>query len=117
MADFDNVFDSAISDADNVILRVMATEVKISSGPDVHPVRAVFDDPESISFASGGGVRIDGTSPSLFVKSADVSWLQRLDVVEIAGIRYWVDRIGPDDSGSRYIYLGTGEPPIINRRR
>lgn len=116
MADLDNLFDIAMARADGEILNVMGTEAKITTQSGVIPVLGVFDDPASIGYASEG-IRIDGTSPTLFVKSADIVGVQRLDSVMIGESRYWVDRIGPDDAGSRHIYLGTGEPPTSTRRR
>ncbi|EIN7871819.1 phage tail protein, partial [Salmonella enterica] len=77
----------------------------------------VFDDPESVSYAAGG-VRIEGVSPSIFVKSSAVRQLKRADTLEIGGQNYWVDRMGPEESsGSRVIWLGTGDPPTDTRRR
>ncbi|MGA9618971.1 MAG: head-tail joining protein [Serratia proteamaculans] len=117
MDGFDNLFDEALFDVDNRIIEVMGREMAVFINDASTPIRAVFDDPESIDYASGGNVRIEGTSPRLFVKSAAVAQLQRLDVVRIGADRYWVDRIAPDDTGSRYIYLGVGDPPANTRRR
>ncbi|MEN3257306.1 head-tail joining protein [Sodalis endosymbiont of Spalangia cameroni] len=116
MGGFDNLFDEALSDADSRIITVMGreTEVFINGAPT--PVRAVFDLAESVDYAAGSNIRIDGSSPRLFVKSADVATLQRLDRVRIGAECYWVDRIGPEDTGSCHIYLGVGEPPTDTRR-
>ncbi|MDM3073893.1 head-tail joining protein [Citrobacter sp. Cf145] len=62
-------------------------------------------------------IRVEGTSPSLFVKSATIGQLARLDTLDINGKPFWVDRIGPDDCGSCHIWLGTGSPPAATRRR
>ncbi|EGK2314646.1 phage tail protein, partial [Salmonella enterica] len=71
-----------------------------------------------------GGVRIEGVSPSFFVKSSAVRQLKRADTLVIGGCgrfggqNYWVDRMGPEESsGSRVIWLGTGDPPTDTRRR
>ncbi len=117
MADSDNLFDAAISRADETIRSVMGTVAHVTSGAlDGRDVSGVFEDPENIGYA-GGGVRIEGTSPSLFVKSVDVCGLRRLDTLVIHAVSYWVDRVAPDDCGSRYVWLGTGIPPAGNRRR
>ncbi len=76
----------------------------------------VFDDPENIGYA-GAGVRVEGTSPTLFVNTAAVSQLKRMDALTINGRSFWVDRIGPDDCGSCHIWLGNGSPPASSRRR
>lgn len=115
--DFDNVFDEAIYRADDVILTVMGVEAYITSGVLVGKrIFGVFDDPENIAYA-GEGVRVEGTSPSFFVKSEMVGQLVRLDTLTINKENFWVDRVGPDDGGSRYIWLGRGKPPASNRRR
>ncbi|EAO9175886.1 phage tail protein [Salmonella enterica] len=118
MEEFDNLFDAAMARADNAILGVMGTVARVVSGALAGDTLAgVFDDPESVSYAAGG-VRIEGVSPSLFVKSAAVRQLRRLDTLIIGERSYWVDRIGQEDgSGSRHIWLGTGEPPVDTRRR
>lgn len=116
MGGFENVFDEALSDADSQIIEAMGREANVFINGSSTPVRVVFDEPENIDYASGGNIRIDATSPRLFVKSADIVGLSRLDVVVIGTERYWVDRIGEDDTGSRHIYLGTGDPPASTRR-
>ncbi|EAO1992832.1 phage tail protein [Salmonella enterica] len=118
MADVDSVFDTAMSRADEAILGVMATTVNITSGALAGMTLAgVFDDPESVSYASGG-IRIEGVSPFVFVKSVAASQLKRADTLVIDGRSYWVDRMGTEDgSGSRHIWLGTGDPPTDTRRR
>ncbi|QLR43689.1 phage tail protein [Enterobacter sp. RHBSTW-00994] len=117
MADFDNLFDEAMANADDAIRGVMGAEAKVTSGVLSGVVlNGVFDDPENIGYA-GTGVRVEGTSPSLFVKTATVSQLKRQDSLMINGRLFWVDRIGPDDCGSCYIWLGNGSPPPTTRRR
>ncbi|BDH46392.1 tail attachment protein [Salmonella enterica subsp. enterica serovar Choleraesuis] len=117
MADFDSLFDAAISRADGAILDVMGCVARITSGAisgrDIH---GVFDDPENVAYA-GSGVRIEGTAPSLFVKTPSVIGLQRLDTIAVNGESFWVDRVTPDDCGSCYVWLGRGQPPTGNRRR
>lgn len=117
MTDFDNIFDAAISRADETIRSTMGTVALISSGELTgRSISGVFDDPENIGYAAPG-VRVEGTSPSFFIKSVYASALLRLDTLTINGICYWIDRIGPDDCGSCHLWLGTGHPPVGNRRR
>ncbi|HAU2960529.1 TPA: phage tail protein [Salmonella enterica subsp. diarizonae] len=118
MSQTDNLFDTAMSVADDAILGVMGTAVQVTSGVlSGFTLAGVFDDPESVSYAAGG-VRIEGVSPSIFVKSSAVRQLKRTDTLEIGGQNYWVDRMGPEESsGSRIIWLGTGDPPQDTRRR
>ncbi|HCD2544420.1 TPA: phage tail protein [Klebsiella pneumoniae] len=116
MTDFNNIFDAAISLADEIILEKMAVVARVTSGfYKGSDISGVFDDPENIGYA-GNGVRIEGTSPSLFVKSVAVSELKRFDLLIVNNATHWVDRLSPDDCGSRYIWLGTGTPPASNRR-
>jgi len=117
VADFDNLFDAAMSRADDTIRGVMGAKATVTSGALLGAtLNGVFDDPENIGYA-GAGIRIEGTSPSLFVKTATVNRLERLDVLTINGRIFWVDRIGPDDCGSCHIWLGNGTPPSGTRRR
>ncbi|EAA6923687.1 phage tail protein [Salmonella enterica] len=118
MSQTDNLFDTALSRADDAILGVMGTTVQVTSGTLAGiTLTGVFDDPESVSYAAGG-VRIEGVSPSVFVKSSAARQLKRGDTLETGGRRYWVDRAGPEESGgSRVIWLGTGDPPADTRRR
>ncbi|EAM2886333.1 phage tail protein [Salmonella enterica] len=118
MSQTDNLFDTGMSRADDAILGVMGTVATITSGVLAGAsLTGVFDDPESVSYVSGG-VRIEGVSPSIFVKSSAVRQLKRADTLEIGGQNYWVDRMGPEESsGSRVIWLGTGDPPTDTRRR
>lgn len=117
MVNFDNIFDAAISRADDTILKTMASPVHIVSGTMKGDVMSgVFDDPESISYP-GSGIRIEGTSPTLFIKTPLANQLQRLDALTINGESFWIDRVGPDDCGSCHIILGRGSPPASSRRR
>lgn len=118
MSQTDNLFDTAMSIADDTIISVMGTTANITSGVLAGTsLTGVFDDPESVSYAAGG-VRIEGVSPSFFVKSSAVRQLKRADTLVIGGQNYWVDRMGPEESsGSRVIWLGTGDPPTDTRRR
>ncbi len=105
MADFDNPFDAAVTMADAVILCHMGITTVITSGQlEGKTLRGVFDDPEKISFVAGG-VRFEDSSPSLFVKTADITGLRRLDTLEVGGDLFRVDRITPDDGGCCYIRL------------
>lgn len=117
MADFDNLFDEAMSRADGAIRSVMGTEVKVTSGAlSGITLVGVFDDPENIGYA-GAGIRVEGTSPTLFVETTTIRQLQRMDTLTINGRSFWVDRIGPDDCGSCHIWLSNGSPPASQRRR
>ncbi|EGS9895730.1 phage tail protein, partial [Salmonella enterica] len=98
MSQTDNLFDTAMSIADDTIISVMGTVATITSGVLAGTsLTGVFDDPESVSYAAGG-VRIEGVSPSIFVKSSAVRQLKRADTLEIGGQNYWVDRMGPEES-------------------
>ncbi|MGF3811220.1 head-tail joining protein [Enterobacter mori] len=117
MADFDNLFDEAMALADTTIRGVMGAEARITSGSlSGVTLRGVFDDPENIGYAEVG-IRIDGTRPTLFVNTSDVSGLERLDTLKVNGREFWVDRVGPDDCGSCHVWLGSGSPPGGSRRR
>lgn len=117
VADFDNLFDAAIARADETIRGYMGTSATMTSGEQSGAViRGVFDDPENISYA-GQGVRVEGSSPSLFVRTDDVRQLRRGDTLTIGEENFWIDRISPDDGGSCHLWLGRGVPPAVNRRR
>lgn len=117
MVDFDNIFDAAMSRADNSIITTMGIPIHITSGRMSNTVvHGVFDDPESISYPING-IRIEGTSPTIFIESLKVTQLERVDTLVVNGSQYWVDRIGPDDCGSCHIFLGRGSPPTGSRRR
>ncbi|EJM2164247.1 head-tail joining protein [Escherichia coli] len=116
MADFDNLFDAAIARADETIRGYMGTSATMTSGEQSGAViRGVFDDPENISYA-GQGVRVEGSSPSLFVRTDEVRQLRRGDTLTIGEENFWVDRVSPDDGGSCHLWLGRGVPPAVNRR-
>lgn len=54
MSQSENLFDTAISQADDAILRVMGTVATITSGVLAGAtLTGVFDDPESVSYAAG----------------------------------------------------------------
>ncbi|EBH6782466.1 phage tail protein [Salmonella enterica] len=117
MSDFDNLFDEAMSRADEAIRGVMGAEAKVMSGAlSGITLIGVFDDPENIGYA-GAGIRVEGTSPTLFVETATIRQLQRMDTLTINDRQFWVERIGPDDCGSSHIWLGNGSPPASSRRR
>lgn len=95
----------------------MGTSATMTSGEQSGAViRGVFDDPENISYA-GQGVRVEGSSPSLFVRTDDVRQLRRGDTLTIGEENFWIDRVSPDDGGSCHLWLGRGVPPAVNRRR
>ena len=110
MADFDNLFDAAIARADETIRGYMGTSATMTSGEQSGAViRGVFD--------AGQGVRVEGSSPSLFVRTDDVRQLRRGDTLTIGEENFWIDRVSPDDGGSCHLWLGRGVPPAVNRRR
>ena len=111
MADFDNLFDAAIARADETIRGYMGTSATMTSGERSGAViRGVFDDPENISYA-GQGVRVEGSSPSLFVRTDDVRQLRRGATLPLGEENFWIDRISTDDGGSCHLWLGRGVPP------
>ncbi|WP_395762585.1 head-tail joining protein [Escherichia coli] len=113
----DNGFDTAIARADETIRGHMGTSATITSGEQPGAViRGVFDDPENISYA-GQGVRVEGSSPSLFVRTDDVRQLRRGDTLTIGEENFWIDRVSPDDGGSCHLWLERGAPPATARRR
>lgn len=117
MPDFQNAFDAALAGVDCTIVEVMGIRAQVTSGAQSGgELRGVFDDPESLGFASGG-VRIEGSSPSLFVRTENVRSIRRGDTLTINSEVFWVDRISPDDGGSCYLCLNRGQPPAGNRRR
>lgn len=99
------------ADIENEKLRKEVEELRKAGESDLQPGTIDYE-----RYAVPG-VRVEGTSPSFFVKSTDASELQRLDTLTINGISYWIDRIGPDDCGSCHLWLGNGQPPAGNRRR
>lgn len=116
MTEFDSLFDRAMAIGDNALRETMATTVNITSGRLTGmTVSGIFDDPDSITLA-GGGIRLEGSLPSLFVSASIAHQLRRLDTLTLGGEAYWVDRIGPNDCGSCHLWLGKGLPPASNRR-
>ena len=117
MRDFENSFDAALAGVDRTIVEVMGLCAQFTSGAQCgSEVQGVFDEPESLGFA-GSGVRIEGSSPSLFVRTDTVRAVRRGDTLTINGETFWVDRVSPDDGGSCYLWLNRGQPPAVNRRR
>lgn len=117
MRDFQNAFDAALAGVDSTIVEVMGISAQFTSGAQRGgEVQGVFDDPESLGFASSG-IRIEGSSPSLFVRTDTVRAVRRGDTLTINGETFWVDRVSPDDGGSCYLWLNRGQPPAVNRRR
>lgn len=117
MSDFDNLFDAAMSQADDTILDVMGGNIQILSGDLAgKTITGVFDNPDSTGYPEAG-IRVEGTTPTLFVKTALITGLKRPDTLIVNGETWWVDRVGKDDCGSCHIWLGTGSPPASTRRR
>jgi len=117
MTDFDNLFDAAISQVDDTILEVMGGIIQILTGELAgKTITGVFDNPDSTGYPEPG-IRVEGTSPALFVKTALIAGLKKPDTLTVNGKTYWVDRVGEDDCGSCHIWLGTGSPPVSARRR
>ena len=113
MADFDNLFDAAIARADETIRGYMGTSATITSGEQSGAViRGVFDDPENISYA-GQGVRVEGSSPSLFVRTDEVRQLRRGDTLTFykSGTFRYEDVLWPeaasDETKKRTAFAGT----------
>ncbi|MCW5003531.1 head-tail joining protein [Enterobacter roggenkampii] len=111
MTNFENIFDRALSDADERIIDRMGVTALISvrEEPVPRPVRGVFDEPENVVLPPGGG-RIEDVSPSLFVRSADVTGVHEKARVNVNGEIFWIERLTPDDNGSRMLILVRGEP-------
>ncbi|HCR7105743.1 TPA: phage tail protein [Shigella flexneri] len=117
MDGFDNLFDAALAGVNEVILRDMGISAVITSGElEGTHLTGGFDDPESISFVAGG-IRLEDSSPCLFVKTADISQLRRQDTLTIGDDSFFVDRITPDDGGCCYIRLRRGSPAPQNNAR
>lgn len=95
MRDFQNAFDAALAGVDSTIVEVMGLCAQFTSGAQCgSEVQGVFDDPESLGVA-GGGVRIEGSCPSLFVRTDTVRAVRRGDTLTINGETFWVDRVSP----------------------
>ena len=117
MRDFQNAFDAALAGVDSTIVEVMGLCAQFTSGAQCGgEVQGVFDDPESLGFA-GSGVRIEGSSPSLFVRTDTVRAVRSGDTLTINGETFWVERVSRDDGGSCNLWLTGGQPPAVNRRR
>lgn len=57
MRDFQNAFDAALAGVDSTIVEVMGISAQFTSGAQRGgEVHGVFDDPESLGFASSGSV-------------------------------------------------------------
>ena len=108
---FENIFDRALSGADEKIIDRMGVTARISVRGESVPrtLRGVFDEAENVVLPPGGG-RIDDVSPSLFVRTADVAGVHEKARVEVNGEVFWVERLTPDDTGSRTLILVRGEP-------
>ena len=105
MATFSNIFDAALDQADDVIIRHMGISALITTGAlEGTTITGIYDDPESVTMVAGG-IRLDDSTPSLFVRTADVLLLRRQDELNIGGELFSVDRITPDDGGSCHIRL------------
>lgn len=105
----DNLFDEALFAADEEIIDTMGVTALIDADGVSIPVRGVFDNPDATAEFKTGG-RIRSTAPTFFVKSASVTGVKEKAQVIIHGVSYWVEKIGPDDTGSRVLTLGTGRP-------
>lgn len=119
MRDFQNAFDAALAGVDSTIVEVMGISAQFTSGAQRGgEVHGVFDDPESLGFASSG-IRIEGSNPSLFVLTDTVCAVRRGDTLTINGEMFWVDRVSPDDGGSCYLWLNRGNhlPPAVVAER
>ncbi|AYN30195.1 hypothetical protein D8682_26380 [Buttiauxella sp. 3AFRM03] len=106
---FDNLFDEAMFAADNEIIDAMGANAVIDINGIKTPVRGVFDNPDATATFKTGG-RLKATAPTFFVKSQHVVGIKERDEVVIKGESYWVEKIEPDDTGSRVLTLGTGKP-------
>ncbi|HIF3244302.1 TPA: head-tail joining protein [Salmonella enterica] len=115
MDGFDNLFDQAMSEADDTIIDLMGTEVLIYPGGVARTIRAVFDVPEDDCGMNTGGGEIRDTAPVLFTRSAYVTGLKKYDRVVVGGEPYWVtnpghDELGPAAKGVITLTLARGEP-------
>lgn len=116
MDDFDNLFDEALSGADDVIISIMGKLVYVQIGGvwGVSPIRAVFDDPDATVSLRNSAGQIEDVAPTLFVKTVLIAGLEKRDRVQIGGAMYWVVGIDPDDTGSSVITLARGEPGTMS---
>lgn len=113
--DFDNLFDRAMSTADDKILETMGTTVYWFSGSQKSEIRAVFDVPgDDVGMNTGSG-EIRDTAPTLFTRSAFVAGIAKYDRVTVGDQTYWVvnpgwDELGTVQNGMITITLARGEP-------
>ncbi|MED8719302.1 head-tail joining protein [Escherichia coli] len=112
---FNNLFDQAMSDADDIILDTMGTEISIYPGGTERKIRAVFDAPADNTGINTGSSEIRDTAPVLFTRSAWAAGLKKYDRVMIHGEPYQVVDPGWDESGTAgqgviTITLARGEP-------
>ncbi|WP_227317441.1 head-tail joining protein [Cedecea davisae] len=109
---FDNLFDDALFLADSAIIDTMGTAIylQINGSWGNEPVRAVFDDPDTVAALPGGAALADIVDPTLFVKTALITGLKKYDRVRIGQQMYWVLHVGEDDTGSTAVRLARGEP-------
>lgn len=107
---FDNVFDSAMSAADDVILKTMGRDVWIEIAGRMVPVKGVFDVPAADVQLKKHAGHVQDVAPRLFVKSHDVEGVRKKAKVLIRDVGYWVVKAGPDDNGSCELVLARGEP-------
>lgn len=115
MDEFSNIFDAALDQADDVIIRDMGIPVLIETGGLAGvTITGIYDDPESITMVAGG-IRLEDSMPSLFVRTVDVSLLRRQDQLRIGGELFCVDRITPDDGGSCHVRLRRNSVPEKRR--
>lgn len=119
MDGYENLFDAALSDADERIIGVMGVTVT-PLNPNVKPFRAVFDHPAADTTLPNGAARIQDTAPTLFAKTPFFTGLTEGDGVHVNGEDFRVVKIGPDDTGSCVVTLSQGSarqaPPVINGR-
>ncbi|MBL5899932.1 hypothetical protein I7V27_13460 [Lelliottia amnigena] len=108
--DFDNLFDEALSDADDRIIDTMGKNIIVSIHGVDTPVRAVFDEPAADSSLPGGAAIVEDVAPTLFVKTALIAGLKKRDAVSVAGEPFWVVKVGPDDTGTCTVTLARGQP-------
>ncbi|HAY0219012.1 TPA: phage tail protein [Escherichia coli] len=115
MTTFINPFDAALDQADDAIIRDMGIPALITTGALAGTtITGIYDDPESITMVAGG-IRLEDSTPSLFVRTADVLQLRRQDVLNIGGELFSVDRITPDDGGSCHLRLRRSSAPETRR--
>ena len=109
MSGFDNLFDAAISRADKTIRTVMGVTVKVTSGAlSGAEFTGVFDDPSEVGYP-GAGIRVEGTSPSVFVQTSLVSLLRRPESARTIAdpvISGWAPDIPPPETAADRRFYG-----------